>query len=131
MDTVRNRIKRRIKVLVEMEGGTTAFASRIGTSKQAVNNWVNGKSAPDIETIDKIADEFGLTLEALIRDDGIFEYMVDSEIEDRILSGEVSSLPDASLSDELREKMSKLNTLGVEKLKSYADGLLESGEFRC
>lgn len=131
MDTVRNRIKRRIKVLVEMEGGTTAFASRIGTSKQAVNNWVNGKSAPDIETIDKIADEFGLTLEALIRDDGMFEYMVDSEIEDRILSGGVSSLPDASLSDELREKMSKLNTLGVEKLKSYADGLLESGEFRC
>lgn len=72
MSTTRKTIKKNIRSLVDKEGGPKAFADKVGVTKQAVNNWVNGASAPDIERLASIAHIYGLNLSSLLTgDDGL------------------------------------------------------------
>lgn len=72
MATVRATVRENIRALVESVGGPKEFADRVGVSRQAVNNWINESSAPDIERIADIAHKFGLKLSDLLTDtDGL------------------------------------------------------------
>lgn len=45
------------------------FANLFGVSRQAVSNWENNKSYPDLEIIIKISDNFGVSLDQLLKED--------------------------------------------------------------
>ena len=42
------------------------LADRLSVTRQAVSNWENGKTEPDIETLHKISDILEITIEELI-----------------------------------------------------------------
>lgn len=64
--TIRDKVKNSINTLVNKEGSQAGFARKIGTTKQAVANWVKGKNAPDIETIAHIAKVYNIPLEQIL-----------------------------------------------------------------
>ncbi len=43
-----------------------ALAEKLGVTRQAVSNWELGKTEPDIETLHRIADVLGVTIEEII-----------------------------------------------------------------
>lgn len=45
------------------------FAEIFFVTRQTVSNWENSKSYPDLNTIVKISDRFGVSLDTLLRDD--------------------------------------------------------------
>ena len=45
------------------------FAGIFFVTRQTVSNWENGKSYPDLSTIVKISDQFGVSLDKLLRED--------------------------------------------------------------
>lgn len=45
------------------------FAEKYSVTQQAVSNWENGKSFPDLETIVRISDDFGVSLDDLLKGD--------------------------------------------------------------
>lgn len=45
------------------------FAGIFFVTRQTVSNWENGKSYPDLNTIVKISDQFGVSLDKLLRED--------------------------------------------------------------
>ena len=45
------------------------FAEIFFVTRQTVSNWENGKSYPDLNTIVKISDRFGVSLDRLLRED--------------------------------------------------------------
>lgn len=69
MGKVRDTIRKNLRVLVDYEKSPKAFAEKIGSTKQSVNNWVNGNNAPDIELIAKIASIYGIPLSAILEGD--------------------------------------------------------------
>lgn len=66
MTTVRKNVQAQITKLAELEGGPKAFADKIGSTKQTVNNWIKGHNAPDIEKIAEIAHAYGLRLSDML-----------------------------------------------------------------
>lgn len=44
------------------------LAEKLSVTRQAVSNWENGKTQPDVETLRKIAEVLKVTLEDLIHD---------------------------------------------------------------
>lgn len=42
------------------------IADKLSVTRQAVSNWENGKTEPDIDTLHKIADILGVSIEELI-----------------------------------------------------------------
>lgn len=42
------------------------LAAQLHVTRQAVSNWENGKTQPDIETLSRIAEYFGVSVECLI-----------------------------------------------------------------
>lgn len=46
-----------------------AFAESLGVSRQAVSKWENGNAKPDIDMLVRIADDYDVPLEHLVRDD--------------------------------------------------------------
>lgn len=66
MTTIGNNIKNKRKKL-----GITQeqLAEKINVTRQAVSNWENGKTEPDIETLTKIAQIFDISIDELV--DGI------------------------------------------------------------
>ncbi len=42
------------------------LAEKLYVTRQAVSNWETGKTEPDIETLQKIADEFNVSIEEII-----------------------------------------------------------------
>lgn len=69
MGKVRETVRNNLRTLVNYEQSPKAFAEKIGATKQAVNNWVNGSNAPDIELIAKIANIYGIPLSAILEGD--------------------------------------------------------------
>lgn len=69
MGKVRDTVRKNLRVLVDYEQSPKAFAEKIGSTKQSVNNWVNGSNAPDIELIAKIASVYGIPLSAILEGD--------------------------------------------------------------
>lgn len=57
----------RLKELLEQRDEKQVdLARRYGWSQMAVSHWINGKREPDIETIIRLADHFGVTVDYLI-----------------------------------------------------------------
>ena len=63
MDTLGKRIAalRREKGMTQEE-----LAERLGVSPQAVSNWENGQSCPDISLLPRLAAIFGVTTDLLL-----------------------------------------------------------------
>jgi transcriptional regulator with XRE-family HTH domain len=60
-------IGRRLQELLELRDEKQAeLARRFGWSAMAVSQWVNDKREPDVETIIKLADYFGVTVDYLV-----------------------------------------------------------------
>ncbi len=56
-----------IKSFREAKGiSQNELAERLSVTRQAVSNWECGKSEPDIDTLHKISDILGITIEELI-----------------------------------------------------------------
>ena len=47
----------------------TEFAEKFHVSRQTVSNWEHGKNYPDMETLIRISDEYGITFDELIKKD--------------------------------------------------------------
>ena len=54
----------RKKLGITQEG----LAEKLSVTRQAVSNWENGKSEPDIETVSKLSEIFGISSDELISD---------------------------------------------------------------
>jgi repressor LexA len=74
--TVRENIQYAIITLVDKEGSPSKFAKKVGSTKQAVSNWVSGKNAPDIEKIADIADAYSVKMSDIL--EGGLDYEIDS-----------------------------------------------------
>lgn len=62
-----NTIGKNIKQFREEAGCTQEqMAESLNVTRQAVSNWENGKTEPDINTLDKIANYFNLSVEDII-----------------------------------------------------------------
>lgn len=44
----------------------TALASKLGVTNKAVSKWENGKSKPSTETLRKLAELFGVSVDSLL-----------------------------------------------------------------
>lgn len=66
--SIRDSVIGTIRELVKLEGSQTSFAKKIGATKQAVGNWVNGANAPDIEMIAKIAETYGISMSDMLKE---------------------------------------------------------------
>ena len=67
--SVRENVCKSIAVLVSREESKVAFANKIGVSKQTLNNWLQGKNAPDIETVAKVSQLYGVSFEGILKGD--------------------------------------------------------------
>ena len=47
----------------------TEFAEKFHVTRQTVSNWEHGKNYPDMETLIRISDEYGITFDELIKND--------------------------------------------------------------
>lgn len=64
--TIRDNVLEAVRSLVDQEGSRVGFAKKVGATKQAVGNWVNGSNAPDIEMIAKIASVYSVPLSDIL-----------------------------------------------------------------
>ncbi|KAF5065723.1 helix-turn-helix protein [anaerobic digester metagenome] len=64
-----------------------SFAGELAVSRQAVSKWEKGDSVPDVQMITKIADNYNITLDQLIRNEydlpGMKELSTDIEKEEK------------------------------------------------
>lgn len=56
------------------------FAERFHVTRQTISNWENSKSYPDLETIIKISDGFGISLDILLKEDMTMVKTIDNEV---------------------------------------------------
>ena len=63
MNKVHSTIKR---LRLEKNMNQEQLAEELHVTRQAISNWENGKTQPDIETLTKIAELFGVSVEYLI-----------------------------------------------------------------
>jgi len=56
------------KIRKENELTQEEFAKRFNVTRQTVSNWENEKSYPDLVTLVKISDEFGYTLDTMLKE---------------------------------------------------------------
>lgn len=63
---VRAAITRCIEMLVESEPSKAAFARKVGASPQTVNHWLNGGMMPPLDVLVRIADVYGVSIDALL-----------------------------------------------------------------
>ena len=76
------RIGKRIYDLRKMRGLTQEeFANIFSVTRQAVSNWENDKSYPDLQTLVDISEQFNITLDVLLKED---EKMIKSIDKERI-----------------------------------------------
>lgn len=75
--SVRDNVCRSITALVAREESKVAFAKKTGVSKQALNNWLQGKNAPDIETVARIAQIYGISFEDILNGSLVNEQSAD------------------------------------------------------
>ena len=62
-----NEVKTSIKQLRQDKGiSQEQLAEQLHVTRQAVSNWENGKTQPDIETLTQIAEFFDVSVERLI-----------------------------------------------------------------
>lgn len=62
-----NKVNTMIKVLRTEKGmNQEQLAEKLQVTRQAVSNWETGKTQPDIETLTRMAEAFGVSVEKLI-----------------------------------------------------------------
>lgn len=60
-------VAERIRELMKVEGiSQYALAKELGISQSTICNWLNGKKEPSIESLWKIADFFGETIDYVV-----------------------------------------------------------------
>lgn len=57
-----------IKIRKENELTQEEFAKKFNVTRQTVSNWENEKSYPDLVTLTKISDEFGYSLDSMLKE---------------------------------------------------------------
>ena len=57
-----------VKIRKEYEFTQEDFARKFNVTRQTVSNWENEKSYPDLITLIKISDEFGYSLDAMLKE---------------------------------------------------------------
>lgn len=62
----RSNVRHWIEFLTSDRGQRAEMAKSLGVSKQAVSNWVNGESAPDIETLVELSQRYRIPLNDLL-----------------------------------------------------------------
>ena len=62
------------------------FANMFSVTRQAVSNWENDKTYPDLHTLVEISDKFNITLDVLLKED---ERMIESIDKERISGREI------------------------------------------
>ena len=55
------------------------FGSLFHVTRQTVSNWENGKSYPDLQLLVAISDQFGVSLDTLLKDDTKMVKAIDRE----------------------------------------------------
>ncbi len=55
------------------------FGSLFHVTRQTVSNWENGKSYPDLQLLVAISDQFGISLDTLLKDDTKMVKAIDRE----------------------------------------------------
>lgn len=95
-----NLSQRLARLRVEHYLSQEQLANTIGVSRQAVSKWERGESTPDTDNLIALADEYGISLDGLIRGERleVAEDLVDEA------SGEEESMNDASMADEEPEE---------------------------
>ena len=60
-------VAERIRELMKVEGiSQYALAKKLGISQSTICNWLNGKKEPSIESLWKLADFFGETIDYIV-----------------------------------------------------------------
>jgi len=63
-------LNEKISIIRKMNNLTQeSFAEELAVSRQAVSKWEKGDSVPDVQMITKIADNYNITLDQLVRDE--------------------------------------------------------------
>lgn len=63
-------LNEKISIIRKMNNLTQErFAEELAVSRQAVSKWEKGDSVPDVQMITKIADNYNITLDQLVRDE--------------------------------------------------------------
>ena len=57
-----------VKIRKENELSQEDFAKKFNVTRQTVSNWENEKSYPDLPTLIKISDEFGYSLDTMLKE---------------------------------------------------------------
>ena len=55
------------------------FGSLFHVTRQTVSNWENGKSYPDLQLLVAISDQFGISLDTLLKEDTKMVKAIDRE----------------------------------------------------
>ena len=63
-------LNQRIRLLRQARNmSQVELANRLGVTKQSVSNWENGRTYPDLQSLLRLSDLFGLSLDELIKGD--------------------------------------------------------------
>ncbi len=72
------RLSNQIKQIRVQHGDSQeTMATKLGVTRQAVSNWELGASFPDLQVLVKICELYDITLEQLVKGDGIFHLPFD------------------------------------------------------
>lgn len=93
------------KLREERNLSQAAFAKLIGVSQSAVGNWEAGSREPNLETMDKIADFFGVSV----------DYLLGRESQS-VLTDSSSDNIEADIQDKLNEVLSQLDAEDADLL---------------
>ena len=67
--TVRDNVRESVLIFIEASGGKAKFADIVVVSRSSVTQWVQGKNAPDIETIARMCKLFSVKLSDVLEGD--------------------------------------------------------------
>ena len=132
---IRDNVIKTVRALVEAEGSKAGFARRVGATKQAVNNWVKGENAPDIEMIACIGEAYGIPLSEILGEKVEYALVSLNTDEDGCIAASHDEQTSAAALDgnesilRLREAFEKLNEEGQKKVIEYASDLESSGRY--
>ena len=104
-----------LKSLRENAGySQAAFARKIGVAQSTVGNWESGSREPNIETLNKLSDFFGVSVDYLLgRDNPPEKKEKPSTLTDEELSAIIEIV--SGLSPENRNKLYELAEMYFEK----------------
>lgn len=113
MTEVRERLRARIAETINNSDLTRKeIAEELGVSQVSISNWINGKNAPDFDTLVQFCNLFDVTLNAIFGMEPL-----DSNGKD-------------TTKEELFRSYDQLNLTGRIKLADFADDLVASGKYK-